>query len=82
MRILFIDDIVGKPGHKVVSENVAAILAENRTDPRKTVSTIEVVDLSETGGKAGQTLFRSPALGVPCAPGSLSCITNYFHVRG
>lgn len=32
MRILFIGDIVGKPGHKVVSENVAAIRQEYKLD--------------------------------------------------
>ena len=32
MRILFIGDIVGKPGHKAVSENVAAIRQEYKLD--------------------------------------------------
>jgi calcineurin-like phosphoesterase len=32
LRILFIGDIVGKPGHKVVSENVAAIRQEYKLD--------------------------------------------------
>ena len=50
--------------------------AENRSDPLRVVSTIEAVAMD--GSAPGAVVYRSPKLPMPCAPGSYSCMTNYF----